>query len=270
MTNKVNIVVQQEATALSSHCWTRLCTLSCTSTTWSRPWALSTRSTSGGRSTWPPCKWLVVQRCTVFLICHSTFSPLPYESKDCTEETVAYIIKTAPSCSLFVGRWSRTPVIKINTVWTYSICILLNIQCSSNTVPVYTKQFFLLFLYLRNKKLTCIMMKMFWCLFGCVNSFFFNISEKLVLQGIGSSKINVGAHKLELMFSWLTWLHPDRQPLKPILSGDGLLRFLDVWNSEIRVGAGIHEVEPWNKLSINLCHYCTVYMQREVLLWSRV
>lgn len=148
MANKVNIVVQQEATALSSHCWTRLCTSSCTSTTWSRPWALSTRSTSGGRSTWPPCKWLVVQRCTVFLICHSTFSPMPYESKDCTEENVSYIIKTAPSapsCTLFVGRWSRTPVIKINTVWTYSICILLNIQCSSYTVPVYTKQFFYCF-----------------------------------------------------------------------------------------------------------------------------
>lgn len=102
--------------------------------------------------------------------------------------------------------------------------------------------------------------------------FFFlkNIAEQLVLQGIGSSKINVGAHKLELRFSWLTLLPPrPTEPLKRILSGDGLLRFLDVWNSENRVGAGIYEVEPRNKLSINLCHFCTVYMQREVLLWSR-
>lgn len=93
--------------------------------------------------------------------------------------------------------------------------------------------------------------------FGVCELFFLtNITEQLVLQGIGNSKINVGAHKLELMFSWLTLLPPrPTEPLKPILSGDDLLGFWDVWNSENRVGAGIHEVEPRNKLSINLCHY---------------
>lgn len=101
----------------------------------------------------------------------------------------------------------------------------------------------------------------------CELFFFFNITEQLALKGIGSYKINAGAHKLELMFSWLTVLPPrPTEPLKPILSGDGLLGFLDVWNSENRVGGGIHEVEPRIKLSINLCHYCTVYMLREVLL----
>lgn len=49
----------QAATVPSLPCWTRSCTLSCTSTIWSRRWDLNTRSSSGGRNTSPHSKWWV-------------------------------------------------------------------------------------------------------------------------------------------------------------------------------------------------------------------
>lgn len=47
----------QVGTAHSSHFWTHLFTLSCTSTIWLPPWVLSIRNTSGGRSIWPHSRW---------------------------------------------------------------------------------------------------------------------------------------------------------------------------------------------------------------------